>query len=145
MPITEALKILYPLLIANDTTFRILTLSTPSYKAPEDTRSFIWFISIQFYIRPIGGDTYKEIRGIAKETVALGDKIDWTVFRVPLMRGTELKIDDPEISESFVGDIQHHDWIVLDRSPLARWVLREIDRKNWVGKCPLLSNARFFS
>jgi len=140
-PITDALKKLYPLLIDNGTTFRILTLATPSYAAPEDARSLKWFVSIHVYIRGLDNYAYNEMNGIGKETVALGDRIDWTLFRVPLLRGDKLEIKDGRVSESFVGDAGGKDALTLNRSALVRWVLKEIDEKKWVGKCPLLSNG----
>lgn len=125
-PITNALKILYPLLLSTGNFKRILILSTPSYSAPQDTRSIKWFVSINFYIRPLGGDSYREIRGMALETVDLGDSIEWTVFRVPLLQGTELIEGslEPKVYAAYVGDKQGRDGLFLERSRLVRWVLQ---------------------
>jgi len=147
LPITDALIVLYPLLLIAGTYNRVLVLSTPSYSAPEDSRSVKWFFAINFYIRVIGGDTYNEIRGIAQQTVALGREIEWTVFRVPLLQGKELvgaeefKTVEDEVYASFVGDKEGHDGLQLERSRLVRWILREMEEKKWVGLCPMLSNA----
>src|ERR1700712_3976615 len=103
-PITDCLRTLYPLLLANGTTKRILILSTASYSAPEDTHSIKWFVAINLYIKVIGGDTYDEIVGMSEETVALGEKIGWTVFRVPLLQGKELGENDGEVNAVYVGD-----------------------------------------
>jgi len=143
-PITNALKILYPLLLSSGTFKRVLVLATPSYSAPQDTRSIKWFVSINAYIRPIGGDSYTEIRGIAQATVDLGDKCEWTAFRVPLLQGKELgevERGGDEVNAVFVGDKQGKDGIHLDRGRLARWILAELGERKWVGMCPLLSNA----
>ncbi|RDW56937.1 NAD(P)-binding protein-19 [Coleophoma crateriformis] len=139
-PITNALKILYPLLLANGTTKRVMVLSTASYSAPQDTASLKWFVAIQCYIKVIGGDTYEEISGFTKETVALGSAIEWTVFRVPLLKGEELGAGG-EVNTAWVGDKRGKDGLHLDRGRLVRWVLKEMDEKKWVGLCPLLSNA----
>ena len=53
-PITQALKTLYTHLLTHTYT-RILTLSTASYSAPEDTRSLKWWVAINMYVRVIGG------------------------------------------------------------------------------------------
>lgn len=140
-PITEALKILYPLLLTNGTTTRVMALSTASYSAPQDTRSIKWFAAIQFYIRPLGGDTFTEIRGIAQETVALGDKIEWTVFRVPLLKGDTLSQGEGEVSATFVGDKHGRDGLTLHRTRLVSWILKELYERKWIGMCPLVSNA----
>jgi len=143
-PITNALKNLYPLLLSSGTFKRVLVLATPSYSAPQDKRSIKWFVSIDCYIRVIGGDSYGEIRGMAQATVDLSDKCEWTVFRVPLLQGKELdeaKKGVEEVNAVFVGDKQGKDGIHLDRGRLARWILTELEERKWVGLCPLLANA----
>jgi hypothetical protein len=135
------LKALYPLLISSGTFKRVLILSTPSYSAPHDTRSLKWFISIKCYIKVIGGDTYPEITGMAKETVALGDTIEWTVFRVPLLKGKSLDEHNGEVNAVWVGDKQGRDGLNLDRGRLVRWIVRELEERMWIGLCPFLANA----
>ncbi|RFU32426.1 hypothetical protein B7463_g3916, partial [Scytalidium lignicola] len=138
-PITSALKLLYPMLLESGTINRVLVLSTPSYPAPEDTHSLKWFTAIHCYIRLLGGDTYKEINGISNATTELGDKVAWTIFRVPLLKGTRLDENDGDVAEAFVGNGK--DGLSLDRGRLALWVLKEMDEKKWVRLCPLISNA----
>lgn len=89
---------LYPLLILAGTTKRVMVLSTVSYSAPQDTRNLKWWVAINVYVRGLGGDAYTEIRGIAEETVALEEKVEWTVFRVPLLKGEELAADELEVN-----------------------------------------------
>ena len=101
---------------------------------------------------------------MTKETVALGDGVDWTVFRVPLLKGsqwdkrvTNWKGDriDPvdgedntvesngkeEVDAAWVGDEKGRDGLFLDRSRLARWILKEMEEQKWVRLCPILANA----
>ncbi|CAG8948983.1 hypothetical protein HYFRA_00002112 [Hymenoscyphus fraxineus] len=140
-PITECLKNLYPLLLQNGTTKRIMILSTASYSAPEDTSSFKWYMAINWYIRVIGGDSYAEINGMAKETAALGEKIHWTMFRVPLLHGTKLDENKGDVHAVFVGDSKGRDGLNLDRGRLASWILNEMYEEKWNMLCPLLANA----
>jgi len=140
-PITNALHTLYPLLISSGTFKRVLILSTASYSAPQDMRSLKWFISINCYVKVIGGGTYPEITGMAKETVALGDKVEWTVFRVPLLKGKTLDGNDGKVNVVWVGDKQERDGLSLDRGRLARWILTELKERKWIGLCPFLANA----
>jgi hypothetical protein len=72
--------------------------------------------------------------------VELGDKIDWTVFRVPLLKGKELG-SGGEVNAVWVGDKHGKDGLNLDRGRLAMWILKEIEDRNWVALCPILSNA----
>jgi len=142
-PITNALKTLYPLLLASGTFKRVMVLSTGSYSVPEDSRSFKWFLAIQCFIRVIGGDTYGEIKGIAETTVDLGDRCKWTVFRVPLLHGKELngKGSEDGVNAVYIGDKKGRDGYFLDRGRLVRWILEELDEMKWVRKCPALANA----
>jgi hypothetical protein len=135
------LRTLYPLLKSSGTFKRVLILSTASYSAPQDTWSLKWFISINFYVRVVGGDTYPEITGMAKETVALSDTVEWTVFRVPLLKGKTLNEDDGKINAVWVGDKKGRDGLSLDRGRLARWIVGELKERKWIGLCPFLANA----
>lgn len=136
---------LHPMLLTNGTTKRILILSTASYPSPEDTSSFKWWMAINCYIKVIGGDSYVEIKGMGETTAALGERIKWTVFRVPLLSGKALdenpKNDGEEVNACYVGDKKGRDGLWLDRGRLARWVLNELDEGKWIGCAPLVSNA----
>lgn len=92
------------------------------------------------YIRVIGGDAYPEIRGMSQATVDLGEKIAWTVFRVPLLSGKEMG-DGGEVEACYVGDKKGRDGLWLDRGRLCRWVLGEVEEGKWVCAAPLISNA----
>lgn len=78
---------------------------------------------------------------MAKETVKLGDRIKWTVFRVPLLKGERLRENEGEVNAVFVGDRRGRDGLSLDRGRLARWILRELEEGKWVGMCPMLANT----
>lgn len=158
-PVTNALKILYPLLLKKNPHIRILLLSTASYSAPQDQWSIKWFLGINAFVRPIGGDSYTEIKGMADETVGLGEEVEWTVFRVPLLRGTELYdpdakkgVDEDEgeiksneeragVNAVFVGDKGWKDGLFLDRGRLVTWILGELEERKWVRLAPMLTNA----
>ena len=100
---------------------------------------------------------------MAEETVKLGEKVDWTVFRVPLLNGKELPekkenadvTEDEEVTDiegpsrndlnagvysAFVGNKMGWDGLFLDRGRLAVWVLGEMEEKRWLRLCPILAN-----
>jgi hypothetical protein len=114
-------------------------LSTASYSAPQDSSSILWFAAIKLYIKPTGGDAYAEISGIGIEAVALGDKIDWTVFRVPLLRGGKDAHNLGPVNAGWVGDGKRRDKIFLNREPLVHYIFHELEETGWIGKCPMLS------
>jgi hypothetical protein len=105
--------------------------------------SLKWLVSINCYVKAFGGDTYKEITSIAKETVALGDKIEWTLFRVPLLQGKEVLTDGNlgKVNAVWVGDKKGRDGLHLDRGQLAMWILNELEERKWIGLCPFIANA----
>lgn len=78
---------------------------------------------------------------MAEETVALGGKIEWTVFRVPLLQGKELDENGGEVNAVYVGDKKWRDGLLLDRGRLARWILRELEEGKWIRASPILANA----
>jgi hypothetical protein len=77
---------------------RVMVLSTASYSAPQDSNNLMWWIGINVYIRGVGGDAYTEIKGIAETTVGLEEAFEWTVFRVPLLKGDKLGKNDGEVN-----------------------------------------------
>jgi hypothetical protein len=86
-----------------------MVLSTASYSAPQDTRNLMWWVAINVFVRGLGGDAYTEIHGIARETVGLEEKVEWTVFRVPGLKGKELRADDQEVN----AVVRVHEWSLI--------------------------------
>lgn len=80
---------------------------------------------------------------MAKETVALGGRIEWTVFRVPLLQGKDVLMDENpgKVNAVWIGDKEGRDGLHLDRGRLARWVLNELRERKWIGLCPFVANA----
>jgi hypothetical protein len=79
---------------------------------------------------------YQEINGFTPLVTNLpADQVEWTVFRVPILRNGEAR----EVHAGFVGD--KGVGVMLERKALAEWVLKEMEERNWVGKCPAVSNA----
>ncbi|KAF2826718.1 hypothetical protein CC86DRAFT_369900 [Ophiobolus disseminans] len=132
LPITDGFKIIVPLLQKYRYN-RTLVLSTASYKAPEDKFSIAYWLMIMvvyLLVRP----AYDEINGFAPiVTRTPADELGWTVFRVPILKNGEAV----PVKAGFVGDVG----LSLDRKALAEWLLREIEEKKFVGKCPAVSNA----
>jgi hypothetical protein len=72
---------------------------------------------------------------IATATVAQAD-LDWTIFRVPLLNDNDadLTLWAGLLGPTFRGTNY------LNRGSLARWVLDEIEERNWVRKAPASEN-----
>jgi hypothetical protein len=76
-----------------------------------------------------------DCHAIATTIVAQGD-LDWTIFRVPLLNDNDadLAVWAGLLGPTFRGTSY------LSRGSLARWVLDEIEERNWVRKAPALGN-----
>lgn len=121
---------------------RVLVLSTPtSFSLPEERKKMPWkwwfYTMIPLLLAPQGN---AEMKGIAEAVVQAGaedDKLEWTVFRVPHLTDgpANAKVIAGHLDRPFEGGTD------LSRASLVRWVLTEIDEKNWVRRAPLLGNA----
>ncbi|KAF2210637.1 hypothetical protein CERZMDRAFT_99251 [Cercospora zeae-maydis SCOH1-5] len=141
---------LYPLILSEEACQirRVLVLSTPSFRVPEDKFSVKWWCGVQF-VYWLFGDAYDEVVGIANVTTkgpllsardsahGNGEEVAWTVFRVPgLWHGKRADA----VRAGWIGD--RGDGLLLNRKSLAVWLLQEVEESKWVGKCPALSDAQ---
>ncbi|KIV79769.1 hypothetical protein PV11_07313 [Exophiala sideris] len=121
---------------------RILVLSTPTaFSLPDERNKMSWkwwfYTMIPLLLAPQGN---AEMKGIAEAVVRAGakdDKLEWTVFRVPHLTDDNppAKVIAGSLDRPFEGGTD------LSRGSLVRWVLGEVDEKNWVRRAPLLANA----
>lgn len=56
-------------------------------------------MGIQVFIRGVGGSSYAEISGISDTTTSLPSDVEWTLFRVPLLKGTSLSAEQESVLE----------------------------------------------
>jgi len=113
---------------------RILIRGTPAYAAPEDKGGMKWKAANRL-TKMSHSDAYKEFSGLgALLSVQPLDMIRWTYFRVHHLT------DGPEkpVTATFTGTGK--DKKDLSRKSMARWVLEEIVRGEWVGKAPVICN-----
>lgn len=132
-PVTDGLKVLWPLLVANGFE-RALVLGTCSFPAPEDKGALKWKASV-LLVKVIGGSAYEEFNGLGAFVAAQrAAPVRWTLFRVPFLLNGEAK----EVTPTFTGS--GRDGMTLTRKSIVAWVLKEIGAEEWVGKCPVLCN-----
>jgi hypothetical protein len=111
---------------------RTLFVSTASYSDPQDSFSFmywlmIWSVYLFFY------GAYTEIIAMTSQMIALPSELNWTVFRVPMLKDGEPK----PVKAGYIGDVG----VQLERKGLAEWALKEMEEEKWTGKCPAVANA----
>ncbi|KAF2791001.1 NAD(P)-binding protein [Melanomma pulvis-pyrius CBS 109.77] len=132
-PIADAYKILLPLLQKHNYS-RNMFVSTASYRAPQDVFSFLYSLMI-WSVYLFFNFAYIEINTMTPLITALPvAEMNWTVFRVPMLK------DGPSgpVKAEFVGKGVG---MSLDRKALADWLLKEMEEGKWIGKCPAVSNA----
>jgi len=78
---------------------------------------------------------YAEINGMTPLMTALPSELNWTVFRVPALGNG----DAGPVKAGFVGEKGLG--VKLERKSMVEWVLVEMEKGEWIGKCPQLSNA----
>ena len=116
-----------------------MILGTPSWASSEDKRSLLWQMSIGS-IALFFRDAYKDFVGIGNYVTSLPlSEIKWTLFRVPFLT-------DAAPSEVYAGPLgAPHISLKLSRASMANWLLQEIDKAQWIGKTPCLSNCKLNS
>ena len=121
---------------------RILVLSTPTAFSERSERNSMswkwWFYSwIPLLFAPQGN---AEMAGIASAVMGAGSKdraLEWTVFRVPHLTDGDVsaKVVAGYLDESFSATTD------LSRGSLVRWVIEEVEKRQWIGRAPMLANA----
>lgn len=112
---------------------RIIALGTTSVVSPADPGGFMaWLVSL--FIRITIPGSYADIRTLGA-LIALTDDIDWTFVRVPFLTSSP----GPEVVAGYIGDGKVG-W-VLRRDAYARFVVDELEKREWVKRMPAISNA----
>ena len=113
---------------------RILALSTPSYYVETEEHSWAWwlYLCIPPLMVPQGS---AEMVAIGKNVAAQTD-FDWTVFRVPQLTNGD---GDLPVFAGLIGP-EYKGKRALSRASQARWVLQEIEERNWIKGAPALGN-----
>ncbi|KAK7185586.1 NmrA family protein [Paraphaeosphaeria sporulosa] len=130
-PITNGYATILPLL-EKHAYERTLFISTASYRAPHDRFSLAYSFMI-WGVYLFARAAYEEINAMTRLMVALPSEMNWTVFRVPMLKSGEARA----VKAGMVGEVG----VMLDRKGLAEWVLREMEEGKWVGRCVAVANA----
>lgn len=113
---------------------RILIVATPSAPDPNDKFSITFGILVNM-IAVLGRNSYKEEVAIGKTIREKGKELDWTLVRVPLLTNKPGK----ETVAGYVGDGKTGS--TLSRSAMAKFMVDELVKPEWVKKAPLVSAA----
>lgn len=82
----------------------------------------------------------REVLGIEKVFKEEGEGLDWTVYRVGLLKSSP---EDDRVAEA--GWVGVGDWSInLERRDWANWLVQEVEREEprWVGEIPVVYSPR---
>ncbi|KAK5309062.1 hypothetical protein LTR70_010634 [Exophiala xenobiotica] len=128
-PIADALKsIVVPTMRAMGVK-RILVLSTPSFQVPGENKqmSWGWYLNgmLPVVVLPQGN---AEMKGIAHAVM------DNSLAKLEQREG------ELEVRAFVLGGTGNTENKTLSRRSMVRWLLKELDEKEWIGKSPMLCN-----
>ncbi|KAF2498829.1 NAD(P)-binding protein [Lophium mytilinum] len=135
-PIADSLPTLFAAMRSANIT-RILALSTPT-GLPQpvlETKPWSWWAAGWFIylVVPQGNAEMTKIGSL----VSGQHDLEWTVFRVPsLTNGSAEKV----VEAGYLGAKEFAVTAELTRGSLARWVLAEVEGREWVGRAPAVAN-----
>lgn len=145
-PITEALNnTIVPAMLDLDVR-RILVLSTPgAFPIFEETKQKSWGWYLNSWIpRIVVPQGHAEMKGIAHAVmdnssgqVKAKHGLEATVFRVPFLNDGKAELD---VTAFVIGGKGNTENKVISRGSMVRWLLREIEERQWVGGAPMLCN-----
>lgn len=120
---------------------RIFAMGTISIYQPEDHWTLMRSATVSA-IRIFANGAYQNILNIADAFEQSADRLDWTVFRIAAIPGSDDEESwrrDREDGEVFAGWVGESGWTIAQtRGSLARWLVdaAENGAEEWMGKMP---------
>lgn len=130
-PLAKAYQDLLLLMKEHDVK-RLILLGTASIRDPNDKFSLAYSALIKA-IATFAPSAYADIVAIG-ETVKNADGLEWTIVRVPFLTNNDSKA----VVAGYTGDGKVG--MRLSRMAFAAFVLGEVEKREWVNKCPLISS-----
>ncbi|KAG8702798.1 hypothetical protein FRC09_004530 [Ceratobasidium sp. 395] len=131
-PITNAYRVLLDGMRIHGVK-RLIALGTPSIEDPADSRGYVAWILIGL-VKLIAANAYRDIIGVGN-TITGAEDIDWTIVRVPnLLNGAGDETFSGYLGDGKVG------WF-LNRAGFGRFVVEELEKREWIKRQPVLSSA----
>ncbi|KAJ7198618.1 NAD-P-binding protein [Mycena haematopus] len=114
---------------------RLIALTTPSVRDPEDQFSFS-LVFLRKVFATLAPNAVKDIVAIGRVVRTQREELDWTLIRLALHSSDS----DPETSEAvagYMGDGKIN--CVSSRTGAAAFIIQELDRREWIWQSPILS------
>jgi putative NADH-flavin reductase len=112
-------------------TKRILALGTASMKDSKD-KFQLSLAAVVASVKTVAKNVYVDVVAVGETVRAIGDDLDWTLYRVPLLNNKKSQA----YSGGFVGDGSVKAF--LSRSGLVAFVLEELQHPKWIHQAPMI-------
>ena len=114
---------------------RLIALGTPSIK-DENDKFNLWYAAMVAAVAIGAHSAYRDIVAIG-EVIRGSEDIDWTLVRVPVLKNDKNR----EVRAGYIGDGVAGAAYSLSRQGFAAFVLRELEKAEWIKRAPLITSA----
>jgi len=115
---------------------RLIALGTASIKDKQHDKYSTVYAAMVAAVAFGAGSAYKDIVAVG-EVIRACEDIDWTIVRVPVLKNEKNK----EVRAGYVGDGGAGARYTLARLGFAVFVLRELEKGEWIKQAPLVTSA----
>jgi uncharacterized protein YbjT (DUF2867 family) len=115
---------------------RLIALGTPSIKDEQHDKSSAVYAAMVAAVSFGARSAYKDIVAVG-EVIRACEDIDWTIVRVPVLKNG----GNREVRAGYIGDDGAGAGYTLARLGFAVFVLRELEKGEWIKQAPLITFA----
>jgi len=115
---------------------RLIALGTPSIKDEQNDRFSFVYAAMVAAVAVGARSAYKDIVAVG-EVIRACEDVDWTIARVPVLKDEKNR----EVLVGYIGDGEAGARYTLARLGFAVFVLRELEKGEWVKQAPLVTSA----
>jgi len=115
---------------------RLIALGTPSIKDEQNDKFSLVYSTMVTAVAYGARSAYQDIVAVG-DVIRACEDIDWTIVRVPMLKNERNR----EVRAGYIGDGGAGARYSLARVGFAVFVLRELEKGEWIKKSPLITSA----
>jgi uncharacterized protein YbjT (DUF2867 family) len=115
---------------------RLIALGTASIKDAQHDKFSVVYATMVAAVAFGARSAYRDIVAVG-EVIRACEDIEWTIVRVPVLKDE----GNREVRAGFVGDSEAGARYTLTRLGFAVFVLRELEKGEWIKRAPLITSA----
>jgi uncharacterized protein YbjT (DUF2867 family) len=115
---------------------RLIALGTPSIKDEQNDRFSVVYAAMVAAVAAGANSAYRDIVAVG-EVIRACEDVEWTIVRVPVLKNDKNR----EVRAGYIGDGGAGSAYTLARLGFAVFVLRELEKGEWVKQTPLITSA----